>query len=190
MLLSEYVGLLLPKHSMGLVHFPEKNPLNYPVVFGVRPKFCGGCWVHKIGTSSFNISVFSRCRPCGSPANDWNMRANLDMRKLNSCMEPNNNWNNDFEQTSYMMLFVKHAQGSTLDFLVRDAKNKFMATSWLSNVCRGNMSVSKNHSTPKSSNFIGFSIRNHPFWGTPIFGNIHIFQFPNAAGSNMATWNT
>ena len=22
---------------------------------------------------------------------------------------------------------------------------------------------------------IGFSIINHPFWGTPIFGNIHIF---------------
>ena len=25
--------------------------------------------------------------------------------------------------------------------------------------------------TPKSSIFIGFSIINHPFWGTPIFGN-------------------
>ena len=28
--------------------------------------------------------------------------------------------------------------------------------------------------TPKSSILIGFSIRNHPFWGTPIFGNTHI----------------
>ena len=27
---------------------------------------------------------------------------------------------------------------------------------------------------PKSSNLIGFSIINHPFWGTPIFGNTHI----------------
>ena len=26
----------------------------------------------------------------------------------------------------------------------------------------------------KSSILIGFSITNHPFWGTPIFGNIHI----------------
>ena len=34
--------------------------------------------------------------------------------------------------------------------------------------------VSKNNGTPKSSNLIGFSIINHPFWGTPIFGNIHI----------------
>ena len=29
--------------------------------------------------------------------------------------------------------------------------------------------------TPKSSIWIGFSMINHPFWGTPIFGNTHIF---------------
>ena len=28
---------------------------------------------------------------------------------------------------------------------------------------------------PKSSILIGFSIINHPFWGTPIFGNTHVF---------------
>ena len=31
--------------------------------------------------------------------------------------------------------------------------------------------VSKNSGIPKSSILIGFSIINHPFWGTPIFGN-------------------
>ncbi len=36
------------------------------------------------------------------------------------------------------------------------------------------MDVSKNSGTPKSSILIGFSIINHPFWGTPIFGNTHI----------------
>ena len=36
------------------------------------------------------------------------------------------------------------------------------------------MDVSKNSGTPKSSISIGFSLINHPFWGTPIFGNIHI----------------
>ncbi len=36
------------------------------------------------------------------------------------------------------------------------------------------MGVSKNKGTPKSSILIGFSIINHPFWGTPIFGNTHI----------------
>ena len=34
--------------------------------------------------------------------------------------------------------------------------------------------VSKNRGTPKSSSLIGFSIINHPFWGTTIFGNIHV----------------
>ena len=38
------------------------------------------------------------------------------------------------------------------------------------------MSVSKNNGTPKSSILIGFSIINHPLWGTPIFGNIHIIH--------------
>ena len=31
--------------------------------------------------------------------------------------------------------------------------------------------VSKNRGTPKSSILIRFSIINHPFWGSPIFGN-------------------
>ena len=36
------------------------------------------------------------------------------------------------------------------------------------------MGVSENRGTPKSSILIGFSIINHLFWGTPIFGNTHI----------------
>ena len=40
------------------------------------------------------------------------------------------------------------------------------------------MGVSKNTGTPKSSILIGFSIINHPFWGTPVFGNTHISQKP------------
>ena len=38
------------------------------------------------------------------------------------------------------------------------------------------LGVSKNRGTLKSSILIGFSIINHPFWGTPIFGNIHFYQ--------------
>ena len=34
--------------------------------------------------------------------------------------------------------------------------------------------VSKNNGTPKSSILIGFSIIDHPFWGTTIFGNTHV----------------
>ena len=33
--------------------------------------------------------------------------------------------------------------------------------------------VSENSGTPESSILIGFSIINHPIWGTPIFGNTH-----------------
>ena len=36
------------------------------------------------------------------------------------------------------------------------------------------MGVSKNRGTPKSSILIGFSIINHPFWDTLIFGNTYI----------------
>ena len=36
------------------------------------------------------------------------------------------------------------------------------------------MGVSKNRGTPKSSILMVFSIINHPFWGTPIFGNTQI----------------
>ena len=36
------------------------------------------------------------------------------------------------------------------------------------------MGVSEIGGTPKSSILIGFSIINHPFWGTPIFGNTHM----------------
>ena len=39
---------------------------------------------------------------------------------------------------------------------------------------KSHIGVSKHSGTPKSSILIGFSIINHPFWGTPIFGNIHM----------------
>ena len=35
----------------------------------------------------------------------------------------------------------------------------------------------KNRGTPKSSILIGFSIINHPFWGSSIFGNTHMSTF-------------
>ena len=38
---------------------------------------------------------------------------------------------------------------------------------------------------PKSSILIGFSIINHPFWGTPIFGNTHI-----GLGFSVVSWQT
>ena len=49
---------------------------------------------------------------------------------------------------------------------------------WLRMLFEGDnyMGVSKNRGTPKSSILIGFALINHPFWGTFIFGNTHMFH--------------
>ena len=65
---------------------------------------------------------------------------------------------------------------------------------WESRKSRGNkpikttfeyLGVSKNRGTSKSSILIGFSIINHPFWGTPIFGNIH-FDTTSGTTNNLS----
>ena len=38
------------------------------------------------------------------------------------------------------------------------------------------MDDSENRGTSKSSILIGFSVINHPFWDTPIFGNTYIYH--------------
>ena len=53
-----------------------------------------------------------------------------------------------------------------------DAKVWTQVARWLEGWLE--MGVSENGGTPKSSISIGFSIINHPFWGTTIFGNIQI----------------
>ena len=61
------------------------------------------------------------------------------------------------------------------------------------------MGVSKNNGTPKSSILIGVSIINHPFWGTPIFGNTvlllvvkyrvrSLFCFEFSGGAQWVAW--
>ena len=45
--------------------------------------------------------------------------------------------------------------------------------------------VSENSGTPKSSILIGFSIRNHPFWSTPIFGNTQIVKVSDLVSHNV-----
>ena len=44
------------------------------------------------------------------------------------------------------------------------------------------LAVSKNSGTPKSSILIGFSTINHPFWGTPIFGNTQMVELLRRCG--------
>ena len=46
------------------------------------------------------------------------------------------------------------------------------------------MGVSENSDTPKSSNLIGFSIINHPFWGTTILGNTQMVRISDGRASS------
>ena len=46
---------------------------------------------------------------------------------------------------------------------------------------------SENSGTPKSSILIGFSIINHPFWGTSIFGNTHFGESGGGKGMSLKT---
>ena len=50
----------------------------------------------------------------------------------------------------------------------------------------GDMDVSENSGTPKSSILIGFSIINHPFWGTPIYGNTHMYTVQKCHGGRLS----
>ncbi len=58
----------------------------------------------------------------------------------------------------------------------QEKMQRLLWTLWMFDVSR-HLGVSKNRGTPKSSILIGFSIINHPFWGTPIFGNTHFCNF-------------
>ena len=73
------------------------------------------------------------------------------MPNLKNCMEKNHMFLNIYIIPKYMYIHIYYG------------------------VCMYHMGVSENNGTPKSSILIGCSIINHPFWGTPIFGNTHIF---------------
>ena len=54
------------------------------------------------------------------------------------------------------------------------------------------MGVSENDGTPKSSILIWVSIINHPFWGTFIFGNTHIYiyiQHTHTLSDSVVFWS-
>jgi hypothetical protein len=49
------------------------------------------------------------------------------------------------------------------------------------------MEISRNEGSPKSSILIGFSLVNHPFWGTSIYGNPHIAPDAEKQEANLRT---
>ena len=68
--------------------------------------------------------------------------------------------------------FANRAQMNQVEQMASYMATWYDCMSWKGHTYMG---VSLNGGTPKSSILIGFSIRNHPFWGTTIFGNIHVF---------------
>ena len=61
---------------------------------------------------------------------------------------------------------------------------------WLRWYPKINEGVSTNTGTPKSSILIGFSIINHPFWGTPIFGNTHEHHWASETSQDAWIWRS
>ena len=79
---------------------------------------------------------------------------------------------------------INQVSGPSMSKSVDAATSSFAAASWdcpkwrnlQTSPKQGSyVSVSENSGTPKSSILIGFSIINHIFWGTPIFGNTHVY---------------
>ena len=76
--------------------------------------------------------------------------------------------------------FILHLQGLILGCPGWSGFCRMIRICWKIKWRSPHLGVSKNRGTPKSSILIGVSIINHLFWGTPIFGNIHL-------GSNINT---
>ena len=98
--------------------------------------------------------------------------------------------------------FIKHLPNITLYILIpKDVQlpqlrtccwflrleSKSVLTRRIPRSTLANMGVSKNRGTPKSWILIGFSIINHPFWGTLLFGNTHIAAIPRCGFPKDAT---
>ena len=96
-------------------------------------------------------------------------------------------WSNKcffFKKTSLKMARKRyHPAGVVLAYLSlhqRDFRNDWPLRFIGRLLYSSNLGVSKNRGTPKSSILIGFSLINHPFWGTPIFGNTQMVPFQGA----------
>ena len=83
-----------------------------------------------------------------------------------------------FQPSIWIHLFLKTSKLETINKQLQPKVVYRRLYTWLKiqqkNTKHSIWMFPKNSGTPKSSILIGFSILNHPFWGTPIFGNTHI----------------
>ena len=89
-----------------------------------------------------------------------------------------------------MCCLISGSNWSTVDPFKR-AQNPHIPQNSVHTLKKGcgveHVGVYKNHGTPKSSILKGFSIINHPFRGTPIFGNTHVFPASALSAQKFAT---
>ena len=78
-----------------------------------------------------------------------------------------------FDDFSWSVWGFYKTPGRTINNSVSETRVIFCHQLW--KCCQlHQVGVSKNNGTPKSSILIGCSIINHPFWGTPMFGNTQV----------------
>ena len=71
-------------------------------------------------------------------------------------------------------IFLKKKQGLESSCFLKDFDRCFLEKVKVFFLGEVFLGVSKNRDTPKSSIQTGFSLINHPFWGTIILGNTHL----------------
>ena len=100
---------------------------------------------------------------------------------------------NCFEFSVFCMcslVFIKARKMDTCKLIQIDSECKHVQT-WQTVVQRSwklQVDVSENSGTSKSSILIVVSIINHPFWGTPIFGNPQVLLIPTKKAPKSCPW--
>ena len=95
-----------------------------------------------------------------------------------------------FKETSICFVIIiisnhiQHIKASNEKQAVKNRRNSLKPTMLLRWFFY--MDVSENSGTPKSSILVGFSIVNHPFWGTITLGNPHIV--PDLQANQTDRW--
>ena len=107
------------------------------------------------------------------------MERHPQQQKTQKKLDPCKTWENPEKRKGRHLPLVETARGTKGWWVGRwfvslqdnMAPLNWSLPRWGCHEWRHLMGVSENSGTPKSSILIGFSITNHPFWGTPIFGN-------------------
>ena len=172
-----YVSILVYSFSHWVRHYSKNLPINVSITF-----------VHCIVSSCF-ICSFGSLEKFGSPCDFQGTCHPSHWPKL--WLKPAKLM--DFDQLQWIHLQkasgrfsapMKTGHLKVIHFVVfvlfrNTIQERWKRCPWFAMLVQNRIyiriykRVSENSGTPKSSILIGFSIINHPIWGTPIFGITH-----------------